>query len=130
MSLREFDRLPELERSLWIADWETEQAACHECGRPRSECSDPEREWYPFRSVCFATMARSTHEKRYADLHEDEPWHNGLFTEWGAQRTSETPYHRDAGVTVGVAEVDMHPWDDFTRDPNASPIKPDDDESR
>ncbi|WP_370290238.1 hypothetical protein [Nocardioides sp.] len=128
MSLREFDRLPDLERSLWIAEYEREQATCGECGRPIAECSDPEREWYPFRTVCFATQAQAAHQARYERLHEKAQWHNGIFTSWSERQTDEHPFHRDAGVRIGVAERDLHPWDDFTREPDASPIPPDPDE--
>lgn len=31
---------------------------CPSCGNLRSVCSDPTRDWYPYREVCRATAAR------------------------------------------------------------------------
>lgn len=124
MSLREFDELDDLERELWIAEWEEAQAECGECGRPRSECTDPDKVWYHFRTICRATMARTAAQSAYTDLHDEFPYHDGTFTEWAKKQSEDFPFHRDAGVTIGVAELDLHPWDDFTRDPEADPIPP------
>lgn len=69
-------------------------------------------------------MARTAAQDDYAGLHEKLQWHDGTFTAWASKRTPAYPFHRDAGVSIHVAEHDLTPWDDFTTDPDASPVRP------
>lgn len=110
MRLRRFDR---------------ERGACPDCGNPIEKCSDPDRQWYAYRRVCYASMEREGAQGRYRDLHKDREHHDGTFTRWSAKRTRETPFGFDEGVTIGVSETDLTPWDDFTTNPEASPVPPD-----
>lgn len=124
MSLAEFDRLPEVERDLWVADWEREQATCRDCGNPREQCSDHKRPWYSYRRVCYATMEREAAQAAYEALHEKQPWHDGTFTSWAKERSASHPYRYDAGVSIGATETDLTPWDLFTTKADASPVQP------
>lgn len=88
------------------------------------ECSDPDRVWYPYRRVCYASMERAGAEAAYEARHEKRPYHDGSFTRWGEKRSREFPYRYNEGVTVGAAEVDLTPWDEFTTKTKASPVPP------
>lgn len=70
-------------------------------------------------------MEREAADARYDELHADEPFHDGTFTDWSAKRTDSHPYHYRAGVSIWVAPVDVNPDDKFLTPP--SPM-PDDDE--
>lgn len=124
MTLREFDRLDPSERDYWIADWQIERGKCASCGNPISECSDPEKKWYPQRVVCYATMERKAAVARYEDLHKDAPFHDGAFKNWAAKWSLGTPYHLSDGVSIIATPTDYAPDDDFLR-PAASDLAPD-----
>lgn len=96
-----------------MARYERKRDECPQCHRPRSECSDPERDWYSVRTICFATMEREAAQAMYADLHADAPFHDGTFRNWSAKRNRITPYHFGEGVSIWVAPVDVNPEDDF-----------------
>lgn len=60
---------------------------------------------------------------------EDAAWHDGTFTNWSKTRTNSLgdvthPYPAGAGEALGVADVDLTPWDKFTTELNASPVPP------
>jgi len=129
LTLVEFDALGETERSLWIEEWRREQAECPDCGRPREQCSDSQQTWYPYRQICYATMARTAAKEQYDALHERAIYHDGSFTSWKSEQTRSHPYRFDAGVNVGVATEDPTPWDKFTTEREASPVRPDDDDA-
>ena len=124
MSLAQFDRLPPTERDLWIIRWERDQATCPDCGRPREECSDPERTHYPFRRICYVTMERDAASAAYDKVHEKLKWHNGDFSSWAEERDAAHPYHYASGVKIGVADYDLAPHDKFTTEVSASPAPP------
>lgn len=119
-----FYALDDEERDFWIADWELQRDRCPDCDGSLRECSDPKRPHYPYRRVCYATMERDAAVEAYQDLHKDQPWHNGTFTSWRAERSRSHPYPAGAGVSFGVADRDITPWDRFTTDEYASPIEP------
>lgn len=56
---------------------------CSSCGNLREECSDPERDWHPHESTCYATGTR----------------------EWGIRRL------REKHKSTSVASDAMHPLD-------------------
>lgn len=58
----------------------------------------------------------------------DAQFHNGTFTSWAKEWSSDHPYPAGAGEAVGVADTDLMPWDRFTTDLRASPIQPENDE--
>lgn len=74
-------------------------------------------------------MEREAALAAYNDLHEDAQWHDGTFRSWTKKRDAEHPYRFDFGVKIGVAETDLAPWDKFTTERDASPVKPAEDES-
>lgn len=119
--MAEFEALPESERDLWVARWEIGAEKCGSCGRPRVECGDKHRRFYPQRRVCFATMEREAAEARYRRLHEGENragWHDGTFTSWAKNADADHPYHFMHGVTIWVADQDLAPDDDFLSEPD------------
>lgn len=67
-------------------------------------------------------MMRSAAQDKYKALHEERPYHDGSFTDWAKDRSAQYPFHFEAGVTVDVAEDDLHPWDEFTKKVDASPV--------
>ena len=125
MTLAQFDRLPEAERDLWIARWQVKRMQCPDCGRPLDECSDPDRAFYPYRRICFASMERAAAEEALTALRGSEArYHDGTFTRWSKTRSSEFPYPSGAGESIGVADTDLAPWDEFTTKLDASPVPP------
>ncbi len=58
-------------------------------------------------------MERMSSAARYADLHEEQPFHDGTFTQWSDKRTAVTPVHFNEGVTIWVADEDLSPHDHF-----------------
>ncbi len=122
MTLSGFDRLPEDERQLWIAEWQAGRLACGECGRPIAECADPGVLHYPYRRVCYVSREAAAAEAMYSRLHEDAPFHDGTYADWAKVRSASHPYHFSDGVHIGVADRDIAPHDQFTTDVNASPV--------
>jgi hypothetical protein len=51
----------------WVRDM------CPSCGNPRSVCSDPERENYPHRAVCYITADREVMIRRLREAYKEEP---------------------------------------------------------
>ena len=123
--------LPEDERAVWVARHARETAPkCGKCGGDPAVCSDAEKSWYPQRTVCYADMETQAARARYADLHEDRPYHNGRFRGWSEKRSRYAPYKYDEGVTIWAAPVDFAPDDDFLARarPDAEPDGPGEDE--
>lgn len=114
---------------MWIARWRKKRDTCTECGNPIEECSDPKRAWYPYRTICYATMARAAAQAMFDALHEAAPYHDGTFTRWSKKRTPQFPFGHTQGdgVTIGVAAEDFASWDKFTTETNASPLPPESD---
>lgn len=123
LTLAQFDRLSPDERDYWLELDRQERGRCKDCGRPASECADPERKFYPFRVICYPTMEREAARAAYEALHEDEPFHDGTFTSWSKERTQSHPYHANEGVKFGVADVDFAPEDKFATDRYARPTE-------
>ena len=73
-------------------------------------------------------MDREAASALYAAQHEDAPYHNGTFTDWGKTRSTDHPYRYDEGVVIGIADHNIAPWDEFTTQVDASPIQPRDDD--
>lgn len=90
----------------------------HHCGHQEHVCSDPNRVWYPQRKVCHVTMQEAAAQRRYREIHQDRPYHDGTFTNWTAEPTTGTPYHYLDGVEIYVAEVDINPGDEFLKKPD------------
>lgn len=124
MTLLAFDALPEGERDFWVAEHEHAQSTCPHCGNQVDVCADHERTWYPYRRVCYAKREREAAEAAYGALHEEKPWHDGTYTSWAKNRSASHPYRFDMGVTIGVADHDLAPWDQFTTQRGASPLPP------
>lgn len=74
-------------------------------------------------------MEREAAQEAYETLHGDDAgYHDGTFTRWSGKRSAEFPYAAGSGVTIGVADSDVAPWDKFTTDRSASPLPPSGDE--
>lgn len=58
-------------------------------------------------------MEEAAAQKKYAEIHEARPYHDGRFRRWGENATAATPYHYLDGVHIGVSETDLNPGDDF-----------------
>lgn len=122
MSLAQFDALPE--RDLRVAEWKREREIHKACGFPFAVCGNPESRFHPYRRVDYAQMEQAAAQAAYADLHENEPYHDGSFKHWAKDRSSSHPYHYSDGVSIDVAEADVAPWDEFTTRKVASPVPP------
>lgn len=122
LTLHQFDHLSDSERELWIAERDLKRATCPDCGNPLAECSDPERVWYPFRRVCYATMERDAAQAAYESLHTDSAYHDGTFQDWSSKQSADHPYGHNSGVSISVADRDLTPDDPFTTEVNASPL--------
>lgn len=96
-----------------MATWEAERFTCPQCHGPLDECADPDRDWFPQRSLCYKTMAAAAANAAYAEKHKAKPYHDGTFTFWHTDYTSQTPFRYDDGATVWVSEHDLTPDDDF-----------------
>ena len=105
-------------QSWWIAKWERDREKC-KCGSDPHVCSDPDREWFIQRTICFREMETRAAERRYEAIHEKTPYHDGTFTRWAAEASLTTPYHFNDGVTIWAAPVDLSPDDRFLADVNA-----------
>lgn len=44
---------------------------CPSCGNLRSECSDPQRDWHPRDSVCYAAASREWGLRRLQSKYKD-----------------------------------------------------------
>jgi hypothetical protein len=60
-------------------------------------------------------MERLAAQRRWVRLHDDKPYHDGSFDRWAEKPSAEFPYHRDDGVTIWVANLDVRPDDDFLK---------------
>lgn len=96
-----------------MAEWVERQKVCDDCGHPIEMCSDPERDWYPQRTVCWATANQLAATRRYELLHEQLPYHDGTFDNWSKHYSADTPYRFDDGVTIWVAPIDYGSGGDF-----------------
>lgn len=76
-------------------------------------CGDPDHEWFPQRDVCYQTMEQQAAHERYRLLHEKRPWHDGTFTSWGEEQSTQHPYRYDYGVTIWSADEDLGHGADF-----------------
>lgn len=85
----------------------------HDCGHPREVCSDRSATWFPQRTICYPAMEAAAANRRYDQLHEEKPYHDGTFGRWSKEPTPGTPYHYKDGVTIWVAQEDYSPEDDF-----------------
>lgn len=96
----------------WIAAWETERTTCHFHGGPVSECGDDERDWFPQRTICWPTAQLEAAKRRYAMLHADEQYTDGLGG-WAKDASIQFPFHYSDGVSFWLSRVDLTPDDDF-----------------
>lgn len=73
---------------------------CSACGNLRTVCSDPDRVWYPQRTMCYATANREVTQRRVLKRNED------------VKQTADALHPMD-GMGVWVSEDDLTPDDDF-----------------
>lgn len=111
--MREFDRLDPRERDYWVAEWHMSREECSQHGGPLSECSDPDKPWFPQMSVCNAAIEAASAKTLWELKHKDRPWHNGDFSSWAAEPSVTHSVHRDAGVNIWVAPTDLGVGGDF-----------------
>lgn len=67
-------------------------------------------------------MAQASAQARWEALHEDAPYHDGSFTSWDKKRNAGHPFHRDEGVRIWVAPVDLSPDDHFLDESEGDPF--------
>lgn len=58
-------------------------------------------------------MSNLAARRKYDDLHQDRPFHDGTFTSWAKEADRDHPFRYDDGVTVWVSSEDLTPDDDF-----------------
>ena len=108
-----------------MAEYAREKAICPDCNHPVSKCSDPFKPWYAFRRICWATVERETAIATMKAVRgQNANFHDGTFTKWAKEWSTQYRVPAGAGETVGVAEVDLAPWDEFTTKRDASPVPP------
>lgn len=91
----------------WVADWEADRERCAQCGRPRSECSDPEVDWYPQRTICWATVARDVAVRKYREMYSSKQYHSGGFDFPVEKFDAEVaPFSMFDGVSIWVSRTD------------------------
>ena len=72
---------------------------CPSCGNLKSVCSDPDRPFYPQRSMCYATAVRELTSRRLRAKHKGEPGTQDL--------------HPLDGMGLWASPEDHTPDDDF-----------------
>lgn len=118
LTTQAFYALPEDEIDFQVAAWERKKTRCPQCKGDIAECSDHTVTWYPQRTICYPSMANAAANRRYDEVHQDLPFHDGTFTKWAKESSLATPYHYREGVNVWVADVDWTPDDDFLTPPS------------
>ena len=112
-----FYALSEDEQNLQIEAWQQEQREaaerCDSHGGSRNDCADPDRDWFPQRTVCRAEMQRAAADRKYDALHKAAPYHDGSFGSWSKEPDAAHPFHFRDGVTIWVAPVDVDPDNGF-----------------
>lgn len=68
-----------------------EAEVCSSCGNLRSVCSDPNIDWHPRISTCYATASREWGDRRLAEKYKD----------WKSDSVHDHPLD---GVTVWVSQ--------------------------
>ncbi len=86
---------------------------CPTCGGDPELCGDEDRVWYPHRSVCERDRAQKVAERKWRELNEPMPWHDGTGRGWQKDYSPATPYRYDDGVTISVHPTDLSPGDEF-----------------
>lgn len=66
-------------------------------------------------------MALAAAQRKYDELHEAKPFHDGTFKVWAEKRSDRTPFHYLDGVRIWVSAHDLTPDDDFLNDPPNQP---------
>lgn len=111
----------------WIAEWERERERCPQCGRDRSECADPDVDWYPQRSICWATVAREVAARKYREAYSRNQYHSGFFDFPSKEYDPELrPFSMFDGVSIWVSQIDHGEGGDFL--PGADEIHRDEDD--
>jgi hypothetical protein len=87
-------------RQAAYALYEDKAERCPDCGRLRSECSDPETLYYPQLTRCWATAAREVATRKWRAKNEHA-------------KPDSAGYKPDDGTSVWVSEFDLTPDDDF-----------------
>jgi hypothetical protein len=112
MTLGQLDAENPVDYDILVADWQREQEICSKCGRPLSICSDPEVQWFPQRTICYAEMATAQVRWQWEQLHGDQ-FHDGSFEAWSKSRSAAFPFAADDGTSLWVSTENLTPDDDF-----------------
>lgn len=75
-----------------------DELVCSSCGNLSSICSNPDVDWYPQKSTCWASAGHALTQRR-------------IDEKYGLERTTQ-PHTLD-GVTVWVSDQDLSPDDPF-----------------
>ena len=82
---------------------------CPTCGGDPEICGDPQRDWFPNRTVCFKDREQKVAERRYRALYTDLEWHDGTGQHFVKDFSPTTPFRYDDGVTISVTPTDESP---------------------
>lgn len=66
--------------------------------------------------------------RMFTELHTEKSgrvFHDGTYQGWVKEFDPAHPFRYDDGTRFYMAASDVAPWDEFTTDPDASPVKPD-----
>ena len=92
------------DRDAAYALYDDEQQRCPDCGQPREVCEQSATDYFPQRTVCWATAARAVARRKFEQLHENA-------------HPDPAGYLPTDGVTVWVSQRDLSPDDDFLDTP-------------
>lgn len=97
----------------WIADWEHENSRCPQCDGDPAVCGDEDVDWFPQRTICYTTAARSVAARLYQERFKDREFHDGTYRPMSEKWSPATPWHYMDGVNIWVSPVDLTPEDMF-----------------
>lgn len=97
-------------REAAYALWSDDRERCPDCGQPREVCGNPDVDYFPHRTICWATAARRVALRRWEVRTKDA-------------RPDAAGYLPDDGVTVWVSRHDHAPDDDFLTPSIFQPIE-------
>ncbi len=80
--------------------WQDERERCPDCGQPRDVCADRDVDYFPQRTICWATAARRVAQRRWDKRNENA-------------KPDAAGYLPDDGATVWVSPHDLTPDEDF-----------------
>ena len=65
-------------RQAAYADWQIDADRCPQCKGPRSDCENPDAEWYPNTYTCWKTVAQRMANHTWEEFHKGAKSVNGV----------------------------------------------------